>query len=71
VYIYLLKIALSAFLLSPVSFHRELYRRIGQGLDDSGITPFYLDGSTPTGERVELCHRFNEGEEDIREILRM
>ncbi|MFD1953853.1 SNF2 helicase associated domain-containing protein [Paenibacillus thailandensis] len=26
---------------------------------------FYLDGSTPPAERVELCARFNEGERDL------
>ncbi|WP_429374521.1 SNF2 helicase associated domain-containing protein [Paenibacillus sp. DS2015] len=26
---------------------------------------FYLDGQTPGSERVELCHRFNEGEHDV------
>ncbi|MFC3799976.1 SNF2 helicase associated domain-containing protein [Cohnella sp. GCM10012308] len=26
---------------------------------------FYLDGQTPAAERVELCRRFNEGENDI------
>ena len=26
---------------------------------------FYLDGSTPSEERVELCSRFNHGERDV------
>lgn len=26
---------------------------------------FYLDGSTPAAERVELCQRFNDGERDV------
>lgn len=38
---------------------------IGQSLLRSGRSYFYLDGSTPPKERVELCDRFNEGEEDL------
>ncbi|GIO12972.1 helicase SNF [Cohnella xylanilytica] len=30
-----------------------------------GRTCFYLDGQTPSQERVELCRRYNEGEQDI------
>ncbi|MBB6731764.1 DEAD/DEAH box helicase [Cohnella zeiphila] len=30
-----------------------------------GLSCFYLDGQTPSRERVELCRRFNEGELDI------
>ena len=30
-----------------------------------GLSCFYLDGDTPSRERVELCRRFNEGEKDI------
>jgi SNF2 family DNA or RNA helicase len=26
---------------------------------------FYLDGKTPTAERVELCNKFNDGERDL------
>ena len=26
---------------------------------------FYLDGKTPSEERVEICNRFNEGERDL------
>ena len=26
---------------------------------------FYLDGQTPSEERVKTCHRFNEGERDL------
>lgn len=38
---------------------------IGQSLLRSGRSYFYLDGATPPKERVELCDRFNEGEEDL------
>jgi len=30
-----------------------------------GLSCFYLDGSTPSQERVELCERYNAGEQDI------
>ncbi|THF78055.1 DEAD/DEAH box helicase [Cohnella fermenti] len=30
-----------------------------------GLSCFYLDGSTPSQERVELCERYNGGEQDI------
>ncbi|MFE9274357.1 SNF2 helicase associated domain-containing protein [Paenibacillus glucanolyticus] len=30
-----------------------------------GIPSFYLDGQTPSAERVELCERFNEGEREV------
>jgi len=38
---------------------------IGRTLHDAGLRYFYLDGSTPARERVELCDRFNDGEMDI------
>ncbi|WP_127586780.1 DEAD/DEAH box helicase [Paenibacillus koleovorans] len=34
-------------------------------LERRGESCFYLDGQTPAAERVELCRRFNEGEQDI------
>lgn len=34
-------------------------------LQKRGYQTFYLDGSTPASERVEMSHRFNEGERDI------
>ncbi|MFB5266683.1 SNF2 helicase associated domain-containing protein [Paenibacillus enshidis] len=34
-------------------------------LQKHGYQTFYLDGSTPASERVEMSHRFNEGENDI------
>ncbi|PPA90305.1 DEAD/DEAH box helicase [Brevibacillus laterosporus] len=38
---------------------------IGRELGYLGVPYFYLDGNTPTAERVELCSRFNEGERDL------
>lgn len=37
---------------------------IGQELAKKGLSFFYLDGNTPSEERVELCHRYNLGERD-------
>lgn len=38
---------------------------IGRDLARKGIPYFYLDGKTPSSERVELCDRFNNGEKDL------
>ncbi|MCP1095933.1 DEAD/DEAH box helicase [Bacillaceae bacterium OS4b] len=38
---------------------------IGRDLALKGQPFFYLDGQTPSKERVEICNRFNEGERDI------
>ncbi|MBJ8050660.1 DEAD/DEAH box helicase [Bacillus cereus] len=38
---------------------------IGRELNRQAVPYFYLDGSTPAQERVELCNRFNEGEGDL------
>ncbi|MEV5037617.1 SNF2 helicase associated domain-containing protein [Peribacillus frigoritolerans] len=38
---------------------------IGRDLAMKGQPFFYLDGQTPSKERVEICNRFNEGERDI------
>ncbi|MGE6536841.1 SNF2 helicase associated domain-containing protein [Bacillus luti] len=38
---------------------------IGRELNRQAIPYFYLDGSTPAQERIELCDRFNEGEGDL------
>ncbi|WP_231869845.1 DEAD/DEAH box helicase [Paenibacillus riograndensis] len=43
----------------------SMLQLIRESLTASGIIPFYLDGSTPAGERVELCRRFNEGEGEV------
>ncbi|WP_249595425.1 DEAD/DEAH box helicase [Peribacillus frigoritolerans] len=38
---------------------------IGRELAMKGQPFFYLDGQTPSKERVEICNRFNAGERDI------
>ncbi|UYY97788.1 DEAD/DEAH box helicase [Peribacillus frigoritolerans] len=38
---------------------------IGRDLAIKGQPFFYLDGQTPSKERVEICNRFNAGERDI------
>ncbi|WP_067727020.1 DEAD/DEAH box helicase [Oceanobacillus damuensis] len=38
---------------------------IGRELTAQGRSFFYLDGQTPSAQRVETCNRFNEGERDI------
>jgi len=38
---------------------------IGRELGYQGVPFFYLDGQTPSSERVDLCSRFNEGERDL------
>ncbi|MBP2113167.1 DEAD/DEAH box helicase [Paenibacillus silagei] len=38
---------------------------IRQRLEEAGVQPLYLDGSTPGKERVELCRLFNEGEGEV------
>lgn len=43
----------------------EMLRLIGRALQDQDVPYFYLDGSTPIRERVELCSRFNDGEMDV------
>jgi len=43
----------------------EMLGLIGRELGYQGVSHFYLDGSTPAAERVELCNRFNEGERDV------
>lgn len=34
-------------------------------LDQRGISYFYLDGSTPVADRLDLCNRFNDGQRRI------
>ncbi len=43
----------------------EMLDIIGRELGYQGIPFFYLDGSTPSSERVELCDKFNNGERDL------
>lgn len=38
---------------------------IGRELASQGRSFFYLDGKTPSEERVKICSRFNAGERDI------
>lgn len=38
---------------------------IGRELGDQGVPYFYLDGQTPSSERIEQCSRFNQGERDL------
>lgn len=38
---------------------------IGKDLAMEGMPFFYLDGQTPSEERLELCNRFNAGERDL------
>ena len=43
----------------------KMLELIGRELTIRGQTYFYLDGQTPSEERVELCNRFNGGEQDF------
>ena len=38
---------------------------IGRELTKEGRPYFYLDGKTPSADRVKLCNQFNDGERDI------
>lgn len=38
---------------------------IREKLDEQGIGYFYIDGSTPSKERVEMVERYNQGENDV------
>ncbi|HHW37248.1 MAG TPA: DEAD/DEAH box helicase family protein [Bacillales bacterium] len=43
----------------------KMLQMIGQELVVREISYFYLDGQTPSEERVELCSKYNAGERDI------
>ncbi|MGD6847824.1 DEAD/DEAH box helicase [Rossellomorea aquimaris] len=43
----------------------KMLELIGSELSAKGMTFFYLNGSTPSEERVGMCKRFNEGERDL------
>ncbi len=43
----------------------EMLGLIKRELGYRGVPFFYLDGSTPGPERMEMCSRFNEGERDL------
>lgn len=38
---------------------------IAREITNRGYSFFYLDGQTPTDERVDLCHRYNAGEREL------
>ncbi|MGM0838587.1 MAG: SNF2 helicase associated domain-containing protein [Bacillota bacterium] len=42
----------------------KMLELIGRELAYQGVPYFYLDGQTPSEERVETCQRFNQGERD-------
>lgn len=43
----------------------KMLELIGRELVNQGVPFFYLDGQTPSKERVEICNRFNSGERDL------
>ncbi|RJX39529.1 helicase SNF [Paenibacillus pinisoli] len=43
----------------------EMLELIKRELGYRGVSFFYLDGSTPAKDRVELCNRFNDGEREL------
>lgn len=43
----------------------KMLQLIANELSLRGQTYFYLDGQTPSEERVELCNRYNQGERDL------
>ena len=43
----------------------KMLELVGRELAMQNRSYFYLDGQTPSEERVELCNRFNEGERDV------
>ncbi|MFC7395027.1 SNF2 helicase associated domain-containing protein [Scopulibacillus cellulosilyticus] len=43
----------------------KMLELIGRELSMQGQSFFYLDGQTPSEERMERCHRFNAGERDL------
>ncbi|MFJ7744535.1 SNF2 helicase associated domain-containing protein [Peribacillus sp. NPDC097295] len=43
----------------------KMLQIIGRDLAIQGQPFFYLDGQTPSKERVEICNRFNAGERDV------
>ncbi|WP_227937607.1 DEAD/DEAH box helicase [Alkalihalobacillus deserti] len=43
----------------------KMLELIGRELTMRGQTYFYLDGQTPSEERLDLCNRFNDGEREL------
>lgn len=43
----------------------KMLHLIGRELNRRGESFFYLDGQTPSEERVDMCQQFNDGEHDL------
>ncbi|WML40457.1 DEAD/DEAH box helicase [Neobacillus sp. OS1-2] len=43
----------------------KMLQLIGRNLAEKGLPFFYLDGGTPSENRLEICRKFNEGERDF------
>lgn len=43
----------------------KMLNLIGRELNRRGESFFYLDGQTPSEERVDMCQQFNDGERDL------
>ncbi|MFC0190021.1 SNF2 helicase associated domain-containing protein [Fictibacillus aquaticus] len=43
----------------------KMLQIIGREMTSRGHTFFYLDGNTPSEERLEICNQFNSGERDL------
>lgn len=43
----------------------KMLELIGRQLALKGLPFFYLDGQTPSEDRIEICNRFNNGERDL------
>ncbi|WP_306471855.1 DEAD/DEAH box helicase [Bacillus sp. AFS015802] len=43
----------------------KMLEMMGRELSSNGQSYFYLNGNTPSEERVEMCNRFNEGERNL------
>nr|WP_240050953.1 DEAD/DEAH box helicase [Metabacillus litoralis] len=43
----------------------KMLQLIGKELTSESLSYFYLDGQTPSNERLELCNRYNKGERDF------
>ncbi|MGE6259058.1 SNF2 helicase associated domain-containing protein [Heyndrickxia sporothermodurans] len=43
----------------------KMLELIGRELVMQGLPYFYLDGQTPSEERIEICNRFNSGERNL------
>ncbi|MFC7372461.1 SNF2 helicase associated domain-containing protein [Fictibacillus iocasae] len=43
----------------------KMLQLIGREMTARGQTYFYLDGATPSEDRLDICNRFNSGERDL------